>query len=100
MPERGALNLLLVILAAAPLVLTTADFVLAQGNQSLRADLSRRQHQITESVQIARVNQVLIRQIAMAAVKSKDGKLRDLLSRNGITIRINPPSPAGDGKVE
>lgn len=100
MPERSALNLLLVLLAAAPLVLTTVEFVLAQGNQSLRADLSRRQHLISEGAQLARVNQVLIRQIAMEVVKSKNGKLRELLSRNGITIRINPPPAVGNGKSE
>lgn len=97
MRERGALNILLVALAAIPLVLTIVDFVVAQGNQALRAEVARRQHVIVEGAQLARINQVLIREIAVAAVKNKDAKLHDLLTRNGIAIKIAPP-PAGDGK--
>jgi len=97
MGGRTALNALLVALAAIPLVLTIVDFVVAQGNQALRAEVGRRQHVIVEGAQLARINQVLIREIAVAAVKNKDVKLHDLLTRNGIAIKIASP-PAGDGK--
>jgi hypothetical protein len=98
MPERAPLNILLVILAAAPLVFTVVDFVLAQGNHSLRAEVDQRQRLIDQNAQLARVNQVLMRQIAMAAVKNQDSKLRELLSRNGITINVSPTPPADSGK--
>ena len=39
-----------------------------------------------------------MRQIAVAAVKSRDGKLRDLLSQNGITINVAAPPAADNGK--
>jgi hypothetical protein len=101
MPERSALNTALVVLAAIPLILAIVDFVLADGNRSRREEVSRRQQLIAESGQLTRVNQVLIREIAVTAVKSKDDKLRELLSQNGITIKIAPAaSPAGDGKGE
>ena len=98
MAERGALNTVLVVLAAVPLVLTVVDFVLAEGNHALRAEVDQRQHLISQSAQLQRFNQALIHQIAVAAVKSRDGKLRDLLSQNGITITVSPPAAPDDGK--
>lgn len=98
MPGRGGLNTLLVVLAAVPLLLTFVDFVLARGNQSLQAELARRQHLIAEGAQIAHANQLLVRQIAVTAIKDKDAQLRDLLSRNGITVKVTPK--AGNGQPE
>ena len=98
MAERAPLNILLVILAAVPLVFTVVDFVLAQGNRSLRTEVDRRQRLIDQNTQLARVNQVLMRQIATAAVKNQDSKLRELLSRNGITINAPAPPPSDGGK--
>jgi hypothetical protein len=98
MAERAPLNILLVILAAVPLIFTVVDFVLAQGNRSLRAEVDQRQRLIDQNTQLARVNQVLVRQIAVAAVKNQDSKLRELLSRNGITIAPPPTPPADGGK--
>jgi hypothetical protein len=100
MRERSALNMVLVVLAAAPLVLAVVDFVLAQGNHALRTEVARRQHAIDEAGPLARLNPTLIREIAMAAVKSKDDKLRELLAKNGITIKVNPTPSAPGGKGE
>jgi hypothetical protein len=72
--------------------------VLARGNHSLRAEVDQRQHLINQGAQLGHVNQALIRQIAMAAVKDRDTKLRELLSRNGITINITPAPSADGGK--
>ena len=96
MRERSALNLLLVIAAALPLLLAVADFVLVQGNRSLQAAVSQRQRVINESMQLVRVNGALVRHIAVAAVTNHDDKLRELLSRAGITIN---PAPKSGGPV-
>ena len=97
MRDRPGLNLLLVILAAAPLLGSVADFVLAQSNHRLRSEVNRRQRLIAQGAQLAHVNEGLIRQIAVAAVKGRDAKLRDLLSQNGITINVTPAGPPNDG---
>jgi hypothetical protein len=96
MRGRPALNLLLVVAAALPLVLTIADFVLVEGNRSLQAEVNRRQRLINEGTQLARVNGSLVRHIAVAAMTNHDEKLREFLSRNGITINLTPKpaSPA------
>lgn len=95
MRERAALNLLLVVVAAIPLVGAVGDFVIAQGNNALRAEVSRRQHEIAEAARLVQVNQALIRQIALTAIKEHDAKLRDLLNQNGITVNFAPEPPAG-----
>jgi hypothetical protein len=99
MRERPLLNAALVLLAALPLGLTVVNFVMAQGNYALRTDVARRQHEITESAQLARMHQLLVREIAVSAVKGKDDKLRDLLGKNGITIKLTP-GQSGDGRGE
>src|SRR5690242_17136941 len=96
MAERAPLNLLLVLVAAVPLVLAGVDFVLAERNQSLRHDVDMRQQVINQNPHLRTVNQQLIRLIATAVVKNRDDKLRELLSRNGITINITAP-PSQDG---
>jgi len=98
MAGRAPVNILLVILAAVPLVFTVVDFVLAQGNHSLSAEVEQRQRLIDQNAQLARVNQAVMRQIAIAAIKNQDSSLRELLSRNGITINLPPTNPADDGK--
>ena len=95
MRERPALNWLLVAAAAVPLVLVVADFVLVQENRALQAEVNRRQHAINEAAQLVRANGILMRHIAVAAVTAHDDRLRDLLSRNGITI--NPTLQPGAG---
>lgn len=95
MRERAALNLLLVIVAAVPLAAAIGDFVIAQDNNALRAEVSRRQHTIAEAARLMQVNQALIRQVALNAVKTHDTKLRDLLGENGITLNLAPEPPAG-----
>jgi len=98
MRGRAALNILLVILAAAPLALAVANFLQSQGNHALRTEVGRRQHQINEAARLVRPNQALVRAIAMAAIKNRDGRLRELLSRNGIMIRDAPASPGANGR--
>ncbi|MGH7076320.1 MAG: hypothetical protein ACREFD_19290 [Stellaceae bacterium] len=76
------------------MVLVIAYIVLAQENRSTQADVNRRQQFINQSIQLGRINDNLIRTIAMAAIKDKDDKLRGLLTRNGITINM-PMRPGG-----
>jgi hypothetical protein len=73
-------------LAGFALVLVVAYIALVQDNRSVQAEVNRRQQYINQSMQLARVNEALVRALAAAAVSEKDDKLRDLLAQNGITI--------------
>ena len=95
MRGRSLLPLLLVIAAALPLLLVVTDFVIVQGNRSLQTQVTQRQHVINEGMQLVRANGLLARHIAVAAVTTHDDRLRDLLSRNGITLKTQAPNSAG-----
>jgi hypothetical protein len=112
MRAEGWVYRLMVALSGLTLALVVAYLVLAQENRTVQAEVNRRQQFINQSVELARINDALIRALATAAVKKKDDKLRDLLTRNGITINPsgNPqagpspatspaPIPAGAGKT-
>ncbi|HEX3536187.1 MAG TPA: hypothetical protein VHU15_05425 [Stellaceae bacterium] len=83
MRKRSPFNLLLVAAAALPLLLVIADFVLIEGNRGLQAEVNRRQRLVNEGTQLARLNGLLVRHIAVAAVTSHDERLRELLGRSG-----------------
>lgn len=98
MREGGWSGWLAAALAAAAAVLVIIDFTLAQANRSLQVEVNKRQQFINESIQLERVNGALVHAIASAAVNAKDDRLRDVLTRNGITINVNPAANgrAGD----
>jgi hypothetical protein len=73
-------------LAGAAGALVIAYIILVQDNRTVQAEVNRRQQFINQSIQLGRINDVLIRALATSAVSNKDDKLRDLLAENGITI--------------
>lgn len=76
--------------AALALVLVVADFVVAEINRSAQVEINSRQQYINQGIELSRVNQALVRAIAVAAVKDKDSKLGTLLNDQGITVSTAP----------
>jgi hypothetical protein len=91
-------------LSGLSVALVVAYIVLVQDNRSVQLEVNRRQQFINQSIQFGRINDTLIRALASAAVSKNDGKLRDLLAQNGITINAAgepekaTPQPAAAGK--
>jgi hypothetical protein len=85
----------LVALSSVTFLLVVAYSVLAQENRSIQSDVNRRQQFINQSIELRRINDVLVRTIATAAISKNDDKLRQLLTQNGITIN----APADEGKM-
>jgi len=90
------------VLSGLTLVLVVAYICLVQDNRAVQAEVNRRQQFINQSIQLGRINEVLIRALAAAAANGKDDKLRELLAQNGITInaagepeKSPPPSVGG-----
>ena len=105
MRAGGWLSWVTVGLSGLTLLLVIVYIILVQDNRSVQAELNQRQQFINQSVQLGRVNDVLIRALAAAAVGNKDDKLRDLLAQNGITInaagepeKAAPSAPAGTAR--
>ena len=90
------------VLSGLTLVLVVVYICLVQDNRAVQAEVNRRQQFINQSIQLGRINEVLIRALAAAAANGKDDKLRELLAQNGITInaageleKSPPPSVGG-----
>ena len=73
-------------LSGLTFVLVVIYIVLVQDNRLVQAEVNQRQQFINQSIQLGRVNEALIRALATTAVSSKDDKLRELLTQNGITV--------------
>jgi len=73
-------------LSGFSLTLVIVYIILVQDNRSVQLEVNRRQQFITQSIQLGRINEALIRALAAAAVTNKDDKLRDLLTQHGIAI--------------
>jgi hypothetical protein len=84
---------LLVALAGITLILAVVYIILIQDNRSVQAGINQRQQFINQSIQLGRINDVLIHALAATAVSNKDDKLRDLLAQNGITINPTTGAP-------
>ncbi len=83
-----------VVLGAATVVLVIVNFAVLSANQSIQAEVNRRQQFINQSNQLSRVDDMLIRTLATASVNAKDDKLHDLLTRQGVTLTSVPTGPA------
>jgi hypothetical protein len=102
MRPGGWLYWVVVGLSGLTLALVIAYIVLVQDNRTVQTQVNQRQQFINQSIQLARVNEALIRALATAAVNNKDDKLRDLLTQNGITINATGeavPSPTTPAPV-
>jgi len=82
-----------VVLGALTVVLVVVNFAVLSSNQSIQAEVNRRQQFINQSNQLNRIDDMLIRTIATAAVNAKDDKLRDLLTQHGVTMTLTPNAP-------
>jgi hypothetical protein len=82
------------VLSAFALVLVIVNAVLFLQNQSGQGEVNERRQFITQSTQLSQLNESLIRSIATAASNNNDEKLRDILTQNGITYTVNPPTPS------
>jgi hypothetical protein len=87
-------------LAGLTLVLVFAYIILIQQNRSVQAEVNQRQQFINQSIQLGRVNESLIRNLAAPAINNKDDRLRDLLAQSGFTINATTPAPSSGGPGE
>lgn len=96
MQSSGWVYRVIVALSGITLILVFVYLVVGEQNRAVQAKINERQQFINQSVQFARINEVLVRLIATAAVNDKDDKLRSLLTQNGFGIdpKTGAPVPA------
>ncbi|HVN43606.1 MAG TPA: hypothetical protein VMT66_00010 [Steroidobacteraceae bacterium] len=86
---------ILMAVTAASLLLVVLDARLVMSNRVLRTEVDSRGKYIQQSIQLQGLYQEVIKALADLAVRNKDDELRDLLSRQGISVTVTPPAPSG-----
>jgi hypothetical protein len=85
-------------LAGISVVLVIVNGVIFLTDQSAQAEVNQRQQFINQSAQLGRVQEGLIRALALSAANNKDDQLRDLLAQFNISYTVNPPPAAAGAK--
>jgi hypothetical protein len=88
-----------VALSVLAIGLVASYIVLVQDNRSVQDEVNRRQQFINQAVQLGRINEALVRELAAAAVSANDDKLRDLLAQNGFTVNAAGEAMRSAGKT-
>lgn len=76
-------------LAALALVLVVVNAILWAGNRRVQVEVTQRQQYINQTIQMARVQEYIVRQLAAVAVQGDD-QARTLLQDLGVTITATP----------
>jgi hypothetical protein len=88
--QRG-LNLL----GFLTLILVFVNMFLLVGNQSLQQSVTERQQVIMRSIQMQSPAREALTALASIAVRTEDDQLKQLLSKHGISVSVNPPLAPG-----
>lgn len=102
MARPSLINWIITVLAGLSVLLVIIDADLALSNETLQADVNQRQQILNQAPQLNRLNEIFMRALGDAEVKTKDDQLRDMLARYGLVATQSPatttPSAAAPGK--
>lgn len=82
-------------LAAVCLALVIFNSTFVVMNESLRGDVSQRQQNINLYVQLSRQNQELVNMLGTAVLKNNNAAMREILTKNNISVIVGPPNGGG-----
>ena len=90
-------------LASLCVVLVLANIVLFVQNRQMQADINQRAQYIQRTAQLEPLYRDIVKALADLSVRNNDPQLRDVLSKQGITISTNPTpavpaAPAAEAK--
>jgi hypothetical protein len=83
---------LIAAVAVTGLVLVFVNIGLVLNNRARQASINERTRYIQQSAQLQALYQEIVKALADLAVRNKDEQLHELLSQNGMTISVTPPS--------
>ena len=97
MPRLSLMYWITTVLAGLSLLLVFVDASLALHNEALQTDVNQRQQILNQAPQLSRLNEIFMRALGDAEVKTKDDQLRDMLARYGL-VATTAPTTATPGK--
>jgi predicted Holliday junction resolvase-like endonuclease len=68
------------------LILVLVNIVIGLGNQSIQAEVTERQQEIAQTIQLEALNRQLVTVLASMAVKTNDAQLKRLLADSGVNV--------------
>ena len=68
------------------LVLVLLNILIGLGNQSVQAEVTERQQEIAQTIQLEALNRQLVTVLASMAVKTNDAQLKKLLADSGVNV--------------
>ena len=75
-----------VLAAIGSLVLVLLNILIGLGNQSVQAEVTERQQEIAQTIQLEALNRQLVTVLASMAVKTNDAQLKKLLADSGVNV--------------
>jgi predicted Holliday junction resolvase-like endonuclease len=86
-------KIILTTWSALIVVVVVLNILIAVGNQSIQAEVSERQQEIAQTIQLEALNRQLVTVLASMAMKSNDEQLKKLLSESGVNLGNAPEAP-------
>jgi len=68
------------------LILVLMNIVIGLGNQSIQGEVTERQQEIAQTIQLEALNRQLVTVLASMAVKTNDAQLKKLLADSGVNV--------------
>ena len=68
------------------LILVLVNILIGLGNQSVQAEVTERQQEIAQTIQLEALNRQLVTVLASMAVKTNDAQLKKLLADSGVNV--------------
>jgi len=76
------------------LILVLVNILIGLGNQSVQAEVTERQQEIAQTIQLEALNRQLVTVLASMAVKTNDAQLKKLLADSGVNVGASAePAP-------
>ena len=85
---------ILTALAAVGLLLALTNMIMFGQNRQAQAEISSRAQFVQQSAQLEPLYREIVKALADLSVRNQDGQLREVLSKQGITVSANPPPAA------
>jgi uncharacterized protein YpmS len=83
-------KIFLTLWSALILVLVVVNIVISLGNQSIQAEVSERQQEIAQTMQLETLNRQLVTVLASLAMKTNDEQLKKILAESGVNLGNAP----------
>jgi hypothetical protein len=85
---------ILTALAAIALLLSIVNMVVFSQNRAAQAEVGGRSQYIQQAAQLEPLYREMVKALADLAVRNNDTELRDMLTKQGITLTASPPAPS------